>query len=268
MYIIISYTCCVSTACYMDYTSYQHVSDLPGAKEHQAQAPGPGGGSPRQSRGISSHLGSTYATGSSMPGSPVGAAEALALLQAAPTQGRAAIAILQTADDRRFIWQRKTLGYPVPSQVGGLCCFGGNAESGDVSARATLARELSEELGLEDVAGILTPFSRFTISACAEVMAPKPAYTFICCVFHATLPSLPATTYEGEIESLSADQLRGERFCWGYGHVLNAWASEVSDIEVGDVLSSQESVATARCNVCRIASDADIGTWAGGEAWA
>ena len=67
---------------------------------------------------------------------------ALAKLENAPKRGSAAVVILKInssgEEKDRYVWQRKTPGYPVPSQVGGLCLFGGNKEADDATARNTL----------------------------------------------------------------------------------------------------------------------------------
>ena len=52
------------------------------------------------------------------------AADARALLDAAPKRGDAAVVVLRCGADATYVWQRKTPGYPVSSQVGGLCLFG------------------------------------------------------------------------------------------------------------------------------------------------
>mmetsp|Transcript_2969 Transcript_2969/g.9918 ORF Transcript_2969/g.9918 Transcript_2969/m.9918 type:complete len:199 (-) Transcript_2969:47-643(-) len=194
----------------------------------------------------------------------LGTAAALALLEAAPKQGHAAVAILKCADSGRFVWQRKTPGYPVPSQVGGLCLFGGNREDADASARATLERELAEELGPE-VAETLTPFARFIVVASPEIMAPRPAYSFTCCVFAAMLPAAPAATAEGVLEAHSLDELGDERFCWAYDAVFNTWLTEVDGAEGGAGVKGPAE--WLRCSVLRLAPDANVGEWAGGEGW-
>jgi len=198
--------------------------------------------------------------------STIDAAAALTLLEAAPKRGYAAVAILKCSDDGRFVWQRKTPGYPVISQVGGLCFFGGNKESDDATARTTLARELSEELG-PDVVATLTPFARFVVGADADLMSPKDAYCFTCCVFQATLPTAPAHTEEGAIEVLTLEQLQGERFCWGYDVVFNAWTTEI-DRSGAAGAGTSNTLPWLRCDVHRIAPGANVGEWAGGEeAW-
>ena len=53
----------------------------------------------------------------------LGSHAAMTLLNSAPKRGYAAIAILKCPDGQ-YVWQRKTRGYPIPPQVGGLCLFG------------------------------------------------------------------------------------------------------------------------------------------------
>lgn len=198
----------------------------------------------------------------------IATSDAQARLDAAPKRGYAAVVILKCADDGSYVWQRKTPGYPVPSQVGGLCLFGGNKEDTDLAARATLERELREELGPE-AAATLTPFSRFIIDASAEVMSPKPAYCFTCCVFVATLPTAPSRTAEGILEVHSIDSLQSERFCWGYHEVFNAWATQSNVImESGSCAGIAPTLSPLpACELARLTPDADVGQWAAGEKW-
>lgn len=193
------------------------------------------------------------------------AADANALLEAAPKRGAAAVAIL-SCPERTFAWQRKTPGYPIVSQVGGLCLFGGNREATDSSAHDTLKRELAEELG-DDVAATLTPFARFIVQADAAVMAPRPAYTFVCCAFHASLPVAPSSTEEGKLEVRSLKELQAERFCWGYDEVFSAYLRSAAPEEAFNACAGTPADAP-RCEVRRVASDARLGDpWADGEAW-
>ena len=148
------------------------------------------------------------------------------LLSSAPKRGDAAVAILSCADgSERWAWQRKTVGYPVPSCVGKLCLFGGNREPSDDSARGTLIRELREELPaawIDEAVSSLAPVARFVISSSDAVMAPRPAYVFTCCVFHAFLPSCATQedhVSEGSLELLSLDDLHRSAFCWGCAHL-------------------------------------------------
>lgn len=199
---------------------------------------------------------------------------ALAKLENAPKRGSAAVVILKInssgEEKDRYVWQRKTPGYPVPSQVGGLCLFGGNKEADDATARNTLERELCEELGPE-VAATLTPFSRFIIEASSHVMAPKPAYCFTCCVFYATLEQAPKRTEEGVLEVHSFESLSAERFCWGYQHVFNLWSTEIQGDAARGGEKAKAGLATdaplPACELSRIVADADVGAWAGGEQW-
>ena len=209
---------------------------------------------------------SSAATSAEPPGSVLDAASALARLERPGIKrGAAAVAILACGDGE-FLWQRKTPGYPVPSQVGGLCLFGDNKEADDAKARETLERELLEELGPDAVA-TLTPFARFVIDASADVMAPKPAYCFTVCVFYASLPRAPNKTEEGLLEVHSTASLSAEKFCWGYHHVFNAWATE-ADRNMSHAKAGSATLAPLlACTVSRIAADADVGAWASGETW-
>lgn len=215
---------------------------------------------------------SDAATSAKAPSSVLDAPSALAKLERQGIKrGAAAVAILACGEGE-FLWQRKTPGYPVPSQVGGLCLFGGNKESDDAKARATLERELLEELG-PDVVATLTPFTRFVIDASAEVMAPKPAYCFTVCVFYASLPQAPKRTEEGVLEVHTPASLSAEKFCWGYHHVFNAWTTEAdAAIFRGQAAQPHEAGAATfaplpACAVLRIAADAEVGAWASGEVW-
>ena len=88
-------------------------------------------------------------------------------LSIANRKGNAAIVILSCKgkdSSIRYIWQRKTPGYPYPTMVGSICLFGGNKEDSDATARDTLVRELREELPAwwaDEIEATLTPFSRY-----------------------------------------------------------------------------------------------------------
>ena len=237
----------------------------------------------------------------------LGTADARALLEAAPTRGHAAVAILRCGDDEalsgartayRYVLQRKTPGYPVPSQVGGLCLFGGNRESDDATARVTLERELNEELawGGSDAKVDLEMFDRFVVCADAELMAPRPAYSFVVVAFHATLPpSAPAlATTEGTLELCTLDSLRADRFCWGYDRIMRAYLQDVLNVTDAElrggaldaaaqstaaIMASAAAAAPAAApaapaagkgghpvpRVHRVSTDADLGDWAAAE---
>jgi NUDIX domain len=91
------------------------------------------------------------------------AIECEAALAKATKRGNASILLLATSDHDMFVWQRKTPGYPYERMVDGLCLFGGNKETEDVSALQTLLRELREELHAswcEEIEATIKPFQR------------------------------------------------------------------------------------------------------------
>ena len=182
-------------------------------------------GSLRGAQPVRSKMGQP-AAGQTGASAPISATLTAELLSSAPKRGDAAVAILSCADgSKRWAWQRKTVGYPVPSCVGKLCLFGGNREPSDESARGTLIRELREELPaawIDEAVSSLAPVARFVISSSEAVMAPRPAYVFTCCVFHAFLPSCATQedhVSEGSLELLSLDDLHRSTFCWGCAHL-------------------------------------------------
>ena len=199
----------------------------------------------------------------------LGSHAAMDLLNSAPKRGYAAIAILKCPDGQ-YVWQRKTRGYPIPSQVGGLCLFGGNKEESDGTARDTIMRELKEELG-EFATSALHPFSRFVVNCSADVMTPREAYCFTACVFVANLPKTPKFAEEGMIELHTLDSLRKEKFCFGYNNVFNAWLVDLEGKDPSQATVGAEAPKAVGlpyvCEVSRIAPDADVGIWAGVEKW-
>ena len=125
----------------------------------------------------------------------------------------------------KFLFQRKTEGYPFASMVDSICLFGGNRENSDESARDTLHRELNEELGQEFAKEVLqntSPFAKYTIEAPASAVTPKllQPYTFDAFVFHSWIrnESLPLECLEGNAVVLTVKEcFEDERFAWGYG---------------------------------------------------
>lgn len=183
--------------------------------------------------------------------------------------GFAAVTFLHCGAPDCYAWQRKTPGYPYLSQVGGLCLFGGNRDVTDVDARSTLERELREELPAEWASAAiqsLQPFSRFVIRACADVMAPKPAYSFTVSVFTATVSNaavkgLPHVN-EGTMEIVPVQNLLGEKFCWGYDTVFRSYL-QATYPAVDYTTCLGDSV----IEVTQIKSDEYLGEWANAEAW-
>lgn len=190
------------------------------------------------------------------------------LLQTADKQGNAAVVLL-SSENGHYVWQRKTPGYPVPGMVGSLCLFGGNKEAEDESARATLLRELREELPkewYEEIAASLVPFARYVVFASKDIMSPKPmSYAFVACAFRATLAETTikagGEVLEGKFELLDMDTLAKEHYCWGYDVIFKQFVEG----------STSECISFPtdypRCVIQRVAPDADFGEWSGNEVW-
>ena len=208
-------------------------------------------------------------------------------MTSAGSVGHAAVAILDCGEGR-YAWQRKTPGYPIASQVGCLCLFGGNREAADCDARKTLERELREELPSDlacEAVQSLQPFSRFMIHCSAQVMAPRSEYTFICCVFRATLHGLSLDALgsgwadnrrtvqvnEGSLEIHDLDTtLLSERFCFGYDRVFNHFLQEMHAKDGRYRLLSEPPISGCPAiDVERVSPAVDLGQWANGEeTWA
>ncbi len=197
--------------------------------------------------------------------------EVKALLKEAALCGSAAVVVLKCGEGL-YAFQRKTSGYPVKSQIGGLCLFGGNKEKDDNSARDTLIRELYEELPrawVNELCKTLQPFSRFIIHASEKVMKPRATYSFICYVYTAIL-SLPANVREDAVSEGSLclktfEELSEEPFSWSYDVVFKSYLEECEKCNERTVAKLGRKIGTEeiipRCRVNRIDPAANFGPY-------
>lgn len=141
-----------------------------------------------------------------------------------------AVTVLRAGD--RYLWQRKTPGYPLPRYVGHLCPLGGGwTKADDASPRHTAWRELCEEML---PAGAVPPIDRlrfvgwFDVRLSPEATGTRDYHTWNF-VFTADLPAaVPVERVqlaEGEA-AVTGERPTDEAFCWGHDHVLWAWLGE------------------------------------------
>jgi len=195
--------------------------------------------------------------------------EARQILQRATKTGNAAVVIVAIGEEKLFLWQRKTHGYPVSCMVGSLCLFGGNKEEEDASAADTLTRELREEIPsslAEEIIRNMKPFSRYIVEASPVLMAPKLAsYAFVACVYESSISStvVDGNILEGKAEFLSLDSLLENKFTWGYDFVFHDYQKEI----LHQVRDMQFRTDYDRCIVSRVSPQAKVGEWADDGYW-
>lgn len=194
--------------------------------------------------------------------------DAQALLSQAGTRGNAAVVILKCGEGK-YAFQRKTPGYPIASQVGGLCLFGGNKETCDASARDTVIRELHEELPTawaNKVCASLKAFGVYVICADELVMKDRPTYSFVCVVFYGTLLPCPSASddivMEGELCVHSVDELSNEPFSWGYDLPFKEYLQEIENIDGKAVARHVPEIKRIpTCSVYRLRPGAQLGVY-------
>eukprot|EP00933_Yihiella_yeosuensis_P009948 TRINITY_DN116154_c0_g1_i1.p1 TRINITY_DN116154_c0_g1~~TRINITY_DN116154_c0_g1_i1.p1 ORF type:complete len:251 (+),score=43.81 TRINITY_DN116154_c0_g1_i1:61-753(+) len=228
---------------------------------------------------------------SALARSSMSATAALSLLNAEGVKrNRAAVAILRIAasgegTSELYAWQRKTPGYPAECMVGALCLFGGNYETGDLSAKDTLIRELQEELPADwakEAVATLKPFGRYVIQCPPGTWRNTgPPICFVACIFEAFLPSAVAeakseSVEEGKLELLTKSQLLeelgdgGPRFCWAYDTPFEDYLCSLGE-SLRHGSEKTEEVRLQRqclCSATRLDADAEVGDWEkGSETW-
>ena len=184
-------------------------------------------------------------------------------LRAASKVGSAAVVIIEVCDasddpsSSTFVFQRKTAGYPAAHFVGSLCLFGGNAEKEDATARATLERELAEELPDAFVSVVMANARAHGRYLVADA---KGAYAFIACAFAARIRATDVdvdalVTDEGELAVLSVSQCGCESFAWSYDRVFRDYL--VLRDGPHDVV--EDAQGERRDEAVKISDDADVG---------
>jgi hypothetical protein len=153
----------------------------------------------------------------------------------------AVVALTLIRSGTRYIFQRKTAGYPLTTYIGQLCLIGGGwTRADDQSPRETAWRELTEEVQPEEALPATMAALRFVgwfdlqLSAAATGARAYHIWDF---VYELDLPAgcsaADVRLTEGESMVVDTTAPIQEAFCWGHDHLLRWYAADRAQLASG-----------------------------------